>query len=76
MAHVSDESGLSSIFVTNLNRTVEERDLEKLFGKFGAVLKTKIVKDPETGFNVKSIFKLANFLPSLATSDICRSLDL
>lgn len=71
MSYGSGESGLSSIFVTNLNRTVEDRDLEKLFGKFGAVIKAKIVKDPETGYNVWHFF-----LPNFANSDFCRSLDL
>jgi hypothetical protein len=31
---------------------VEARDIEKLFEKYGKVVKSKMVKDPATGYNV------------------------
>jgi len=39
----------ANIFVGNLNSSVDEKQLKDVFGQFGIVVSTKIMRDPETG---------------------------
>lgn len=46
----------TNLFITNLSKTVDIRDIEKLYEKYGRVVKSKLVKDQYTGYNVSIPF--------------------
>lgn len=46
----------TNLFIANLSGSMTERDIEKLYKKYGEVKLCRIIKDPKTGYNVIIFF--------------------
>ncbi len=45
----------TNLFVVNLTGSTTEDEIYKLYSKYGKVKKCRLIKDPDTGYNVKEI---------------------
>ena len=66
----SNESGSNRLFITQIPRDVDERELMSLFGTFGEVLDAKIIPSQHQSVTCKRPFFTENYLQLFIVSII------